>query len=292
MNLPCSIVAIYAPPVGILSGIKPFKMAHLLFLGIEEGDIHMHKLSAIAAISALAGLSSGATAADLGGMKDSVASEQSTTTNNRSSWTGPSAGTGGGGVSQVTSVTSSIADPDYGGAGALGTLQLGYDYQLPGSFLVVGAFANYDMANAEARTTKTTHVSYDNGWTIGGRVGFALTNSALCANGVLLYGMAGFSQGSTSNNWAHDVDNLESSSPHQYPESMTFNGWTTGLGVETSLGGNWSIKTEYRYSNFSSQTYTITDRPDHRAAPSDVESTVDLSTQSARMILSYRFGGF
>lgn len=271
-----------------------FENVGIVVLGIWEGNIDMRKLPLITAAMAFAGLSTGAAAADLGGLKESAAPERAresaaperaTNTINRSNWTGPSVGAGGGGVSQVTSVT--LPDPDYGGFGALGTLQVGYDYQLPGSMLVIGAFANYDLAKAEARTSETTHASYDNGWTIGGRVGIAKANS------VLLYSMAGYSQGNLSNNWAHhEAFAGHPNLTHQYPGSMRFNGWTAGVGVETSLGGNWSLKTEYRYSGFSSNTYDITvPDPQHHCITHETKSTVDLSTQTARVILSYKFGG-
>ncbi len=61
--------------------------------------------------------------------------------------------------------------------------------------------------------------------------------------------------------------------------SDTFSGWTVGGGLETKLAANWTLKAEYRYTEFDTKTFF------------DVLK-LDSSVQTARLVLSYKFNLF
>lgn len=63
--------------------------------------------------------------------------------------------------------------------------------------------------------------------------------------------------------------------------SPTFDGYFVGAGVETFLRRNWTLKLEYRFSQFNSENLS-----------DDCPWLVDLepSMHSARLVLSYKFG--
>jgi outer membrane immunogenic protein len=76
--------------------------------------------------------------------------------------------------------------------------------------------------------------------------------------------------------------------------SKTKLGYTVGGGVEAGLWGNWSIKAEYLYVNFSSESVVgfITSVPvAFGAANNPFTHTIDLKANIVRVGLNYRFGG-
>jgi len=62
-------------------------------------------------------------------------------------------------------------------------------------------------------------------------------------------------------------------------------GWTAGAGIETSVGGNWFARAEYRYADFGPSGLTI-----QRAGEID-NFDVALRTHTATFGLAYKFGG-
>jgi outer membrane immunogenic protein len=76
--------------------------------------------------------------------------------------------------------------------------------------------------------------------------------------------------------------------------SKTKLGYTVGAGAEAGLWGNWSLKAEYLYVKFDSESVvsTIT-TPGLQpfAASNPFTHTVDLAAHIARLGLNYRFGG-
>ncbi len=216
---------------------------------------------------------------------------------------------------------------ELGGAGFLGTLQVGYDHQI--NRWVVGAFADFDWTNIDsdfdfafnqnlnlgkfgAFQSVNVHgdVEVNNMWTIGGRVGL------LVKPDVLLYGLAGYSQADID--WSvafNDSIGIQigkytgstSLLGGKFSGSETLGGLTLGTGVEARLHDNWGLKFEYRYTNLDSETlFNVSessgcfdsreaamasyssDRIEVRCAES-AKADLDTDIHSVRVVLTYKF---
>jgi outer membrane immunogenic protein len=158
-----------------------------------------------------------------------------------------------------------ISSTEYGGEGVFGTVTIGYDRVIrPG--WVAGVFADYDFGSSIS-SEKTVFgygasLDHEHSWAIGARLGF-LTNP-----GTLLYGTVGYTETGL------DVFHLGSS---------TFTGYFVGAGIETFLRDNWTLKLEYRYSDFGSETLS---EPYYFQPGAEL----DPSTHTARLVLSYKLG--
>lgn len=166
------------------------------------------------------------------------------------------------GVDRITLLGAGI-----GGEGIFGTLTVGYDRVIrPG--WVAGVFADYDFgSNISGDITffgASASIDHEHSWAIGGRLGF-LTNPS-----TLVYGTAGYTQAE------FDYFGVL---------SKTFSGYFVGAGIESFLRDNWTLKLEYRFSQYGSETLdsgsfgpivlTLEDEP---------------SMHTARLVLSYKFG--
>jgi outer membrane immunogenic protein len=158
-----------------------------------------------------------------------------------------------------------------GGEGVFGTITVGYDRVIrPG--WVAGVFADYDFGSNISTDVSlsifnlqgSASLDHEYSWAIGGRLGF-LTNP-----GTLVYGTAGYTQAE------FDYFGLL---------SKTYGGYFVGAGIESFLRDNWTLKLEYRFSQFDAETlasgssghlgFSIEDEP---------------SMHTARLVLSYKFG--
>jgi outer membrane immunogenic protein len=159
--------------------------------------------------------------------------------------------------------TESFSDSDTSDIGVFGTVTVGLDRVLrPG--WVGGVFADYDFGSNISGDVSLPHYSlsldHNSSWAVGARLGYLVTPSTL------LYGTAGYTQAQ------FDIGNLG---------STTFDGYFVGAGVETFLRQNWTLKLEYRFSQFGEETIL-----DSHHISADLEP----SMHTARLILSYRFG--
>ena len=162
-----------------------------------------------------------------------------------------------------------ITSTEFGGEGVFGVVTIGYDRVLrPG--WVGGVFADFDFGSTISSevynvvpTTSfggSASIDQNNTWAIGARLGF------LTSPGTLIYGTVGYTQ--------TDIDVF-------HYGSETFNGYFVGAGIETFLRDNWTLKLEYRYSDFGSET--VFDKY-------GVTADLDPSMHTARLVLSYKFG--
>jgi outer membrane immunogenic protein len=147
--------------------------------------------------------------------------------------------------------------------GAFGVLTVGYDHALRQGW-VGGVFADYDFGSGISGdvTVDGTRRSFDHdhSWAIGARLGHLVTPSTL------LYGTAGYTQAE------FEVGGLG---------SRTYSGYFVGGGVETFLRDNWTLKLEYRFSQFGEESIVNT---------ADLSADLDPSVHSARLVLSYKLG--
>jgi outer membrane immunogenic protein len=136
-------------------------------------------------------------------------------------------------------------------AGGLGTVVIGFD-RLVRERYVVGLFAEYDWSSIELTdvdlgTGDTTHFRVRNAFSIGGRGGFLMTPTSL------LYMTAGYTWAKGKSDGYFDIP------PVLGKTSLDLNGPFVGLGMETQLGRNWSLRGEVRYTMFNEITSNVGD---------------------------------
>jgi outer membrane immunogenic protein len=142
---------------------------------------------------------------------------------------------------------STAASKGFSGGG-----QFGYNYQLPGSNVVLGVEADF-----QGSTLQGTYDNFQAGgaaWQDGskvdwwgtarGRIGYAFGNFLPYATGGLAYGHVGTSGNCTASAWP-----LSSCDQSQGSVSGTQIGWTAGAGVEYAITRNLTFKAEYLYTD-------------------------------------------
>ena len=178
-------------------------------------------------------------------------------------WTGCYLGGGGGyGMyDQDTQLFTAAGAPinsslDQGGRGWFGTVQVGCDIQVGGSF-VIGAFADYDWSGIRGNHTggdgsvglQSGRVKLDNSWAAGGRIGYLVTPS------LLGFFSAGYTQAEFSGTTFFFPTGVADNSA---TPGATFSGYFIGGGTEYALswlpfrGLFW--KSEYRFADYGTKT--------------------------------------
>ncbi len=126
-------------------------------------------------------------------------------------------------------------------AGGFGGGQLGYNYQLFGSF-VIGAETDIQGAGITDNHTVLAGpalIEHRLNW-----FGTTRARAGLATGSVLSYVTGGVAYGG--------IETGVSTPAASLTNSTTKTGWTWGTGVEAALGGNWTAKAEYLYINFGS----------------------------------------
>jgi opacity protein-like surface antigen len=143
---------------------------------------------------------------------------------------------------------------DNGDGRFFGTVTLGYD-QLVSSHWLAGVFVDYDFGNGDNDSRIATgpfndvHLSNENAWSIGGRLGFL--------SSTLLYVSAGWTQISVDGDLTFTVGDTQFSRSFDRDRD----GWFVGADIETQLGwlgSNWSLRGEYRFSQFNDDNRRFT----------------------------------
>jgi outer membrane immunogenic protein len=157
-------------------------------------------------------------------------------------WSGFYIGAMGGYASESSSddvIVGVAADPRMKGGFGGGTI--GYNWQT-GQF-VFGLEADAAFAGIDASATAfgiTAESEIRSLGTVRGRIGMAFDT-------VLLYATGGYA-------WADNKFTV-TIPPVSVSESNFHHGWTVGAGVEWMFAPRWSVKFEYLYRDFSSETY-------------------------------------
>ena len=238
------------------------------------------RIALIAASAALASMSTTAYAADIyskgGSLKDGPVAYEAPKT-----WTGFYIGVGVGAGASNTDLSLNVDEREksessdtlevfgldgIGGEGAFGTLQVGYDRQVSSGF-VIGAFADYDFSgiSTEVRSLRgSADIDLDHTWSIGARAGF------LANPDTLVYALVAYTQGE------YDLSELGGG-------DLDVEGFSFGGGIETRLADNWTLKAEYRFTQFDEETLF-----------SDEDGSIngEPSLHTARVVLSYRINPF
>jgi outer membrane immunogenic protein len=199
-------------------------------------------------------------------------------------WTGCYVGGSvGGGFGQTTMTDDNgfVAPPGSSAStstsGVVGGGQVGCNYQfynlLVGAEVQLLASGVDGSANVVGRGGPET-ISSNTDWltSVTGRVGWGW-------NSWLLYAKGGAA-------WAHD--NYQWNAPFaDLTDSEGRFGWTVGAGVEWAFWYHWSVRLEYDFYDFGTQTFTFGDSLSGLGTPIDVKNTINAVTVG----LNYRFGG-
>ena len=198
------------------------------------------------------------------------------------SWTGLYGGVAVGGGAMLDRVTSNTAGTSLnsdrlGGNGGLASIYGGIDYQiLPRA--VVGVLAEGSYAGYETRASAQGSDGSSASALIQGTWNWAalLRAGVLPTASTLFYVIGGY----TGQSFHTSGTAVGGGANTSFDRDDTFGGWTLGGGVEAMVGGGWSTKLEYRYSEYETRALggtSIEMRP---------------TTHAVRLGLAYKFGGF
>ena len=194
-------------------------------------------------------------------------------------WSGFYVGVGVGAGANVAELSglglSGFSLDGIGGEGVFGELTVGYDYMVSPRFLF-GGLADVHYSNIETRLEIPAFGGLDAsasdtyGFDLGLRAGYLFTPSTL---GYLLGGYA-WQKGEIEVSGLGGGGDLDSDR----------DGYFVGVGVETAIAGNWTLKTEYRFTQFG------TDNVLEDADLPDGIFNSDVSSHTFRVGANYRFG--
>jgi outer membrane immunogenic protein len=173
-----------------------------------------------------------------------------------------------------------------GGAGALGGVQAGCDYQFAGNWVIgvggdIAASDIHGLANDPffvgkngapiPISTRTEAIA-----SLTGRLGYAWDR-------YLIYGKAGGA-------WARDHYNIRNISctalgPCNMNGSTDRAGWTAGVGFEWAFAGNWSALVEYDHYGFGNRSVSFTDPTIPVTSLFNVKQDIDV----IKVGINYRF---
>jgi outer membrane immunogenic protein len=128
-------------------------------------------------------------------------------------------------------------------SGVVGGAHVGYNWQM--SQFVFGLEGDVDGSSYEGSSifdgdiTESTRIGIEG--SIRGRVGVAWDR-------VLIYGTGGVAFAS--------IDNSSTEGPFEASSSTGRAGWTAGGGIEYAIDNNWSIRAEYRYTDYGNINYS------------------------------------
>lgn len=187
-------------------------------------------------------------------------------------WSGPYIGLHAGGAwsSVDWQYTGSGNRADHSGDGAFGGGQIGYNFRTGGFVIglegdISGASISGGTSCPNAAFSCDSHVSW---------LGSARLRAGIAMGGVLIYGTGGFGFGHL------EMSTTVLATGATVGTSRNETGWTVGGGAEFIVDQNWSIKAEYLYYDFGTNTYTV-----------DANQTVraDTTIHTGKIGFNYRF---
>jgi outer membrane immunogenic protein len=149
-----------------------------------------------------------------------------------------------------------------------------------------GGFTNVTLADSQARGESTAiRTRWDA--SLRGRLGYLVTPATLA------YATGGVA-------WQHLELNSTCVSafcqflgyaPAVIDRSTTKAGWTLGGGIETSLGGRWLARAEYRYADYGTSSFTVARRAGNDPGRDPTVNTYDVAQRAhlASFGVTYRF---
>jgi opacity protein-like surface antigen len=188
-------------------------------------------------------------------------------------WTGFYAGANFGGLwtdSTLTNANTGISHK-LGGAGFLGGLQAGYNYQFGN--IVLGVEGEFDWASHDPGLALNipmigvSRFSHEVNWvsTVAARFGFGFDRW-------LTYGKAGAG-------WFNSSSSVAIPGVANWQSTDTQSGWLLGGGIEYAFASSWTAKLEYSYLKLGDETLAGT-----------MPLSVSRDVQFIKAGLNYRFG--
>ncbi len=193
------------------------------------------------------------------------------------SWTGLYLGAQGGygwGSAEATHGNGVASAADTNPAGWFGGGQIGANYQFSNG-LVIGVEG--DLAAAGLKDT------WSGAGTGGGSVTIEQNTSMLGS----VRGRLGYAAGQWLPYVTAGVGFAKSTRDYTGPggpatDTKTHTGWTAGVGVEYALSQNWTVRGEYRYSDYGTQNYAM-------PAPGGLGTDVHLTNHQLALGVNYKF---
>lgn len=220
------------------------------------------------------------------------------------SWTGCYLGAGGGygmfkqKTREIDPFGVSTLSHDDGGDGWFGTVQVGCDLQVGGSFLI-GAFGDFDFGNnirgdvtlPFGTITELPMVGREkikHTWAAGGRIGWIPWSQQQ----FLVYVAGGYTQAKFGQ--VNFVDAIDGTPTGDSILSKKRSGWFVGTGYEYGL--NWFLpglfwKTEYRFAEYDSKTLDIVDTTTRLPTGFTVDSDKRIQTIRSELVWRFNWGG-
>jgi outer membrane immunogenic protein len=252
----------------------------------------------VLALTALAGFTGSATAADLAARPYTKAPMMSAAPN----WTGfyIFGGAGGGLWDADTRIVDTATgapilgiNQKQGGDGWYGTVGAGYDWQFNGSW-VAGIFADGQFGSIKGTIQDQTLFiagaeKLKTSWAAGVRLGY------LVAPNVYSYVNGGYS----GSNWSGTtlVDTASGLPVGGHTNSFNRNGWFVGGGVENSLNifgiasPGWFMKTEYRAAYYGSKNIAELVDGTNAFAGNSITFKPLVQTISTSLVYRFNWGG-
>ncbi len=196
------------------------------------------------------------------------------------SWSGVyvGAGVGAGAVVHRFEITDGVDSASFnglGGEGLFGQVTAGYDTMVSDRILL-GGFIDAHFGNigptielsSGGATLASIELTNSYGFDAGARLGYLVTPSTLA------YVLGGYG-------WQRFELKAGIPGGPSFSDSEDRSGYVLGVGMETAVAGNWTLKTEYRYSNYGNDTVA-----DLGGALLKIEP----STHTFHVGANYRFG--
>jgi outer membrane immunogenic protein len=175
----------------------------------------------------------------------------------------------------------------YGGRGGFLTVLGGYDLMLT-SRLLAGVTIDAEVGGPLSRSDNTVDGDGDfkrnSAWSVGGRFGWLATPATL------VYVPVGYTQAQYSWSDKYVLANLKPTLRSDWTQ-----GGYVGAGLETRVGGNWTLRGEYRYTWLDpvcvSKSGALPTCRGADVSPSGLVREEQFAEQSMRVALAYRFNG-
>jgi outer membrane immunogenic protein len=136
-------------------------------------------------------------------------------------------------------------------SGVIGGAHIGYNYQFSASSFVLGLEGDVEGTGAKATTSYPgAGVAGVTGFYNEGIQGSVRSRVGYAVDRALFYATGGTAFGGIKNNYFDTVGNQDSTSRTRF-------GLTVGGGIEYAISNNWSLRAEYRYTDFGRYTDTL-----------------------------------
>lgn len=182
---------------------------------------------------------------------------------------------------------------DISAGGFIGGVQTGYNWQ--SGQMVLGVETDIQASAVKAEDSLSIDASGLGGPAINGEVGtkvdwFGTLRARMGftpTDRLMVYGTAGLAYGHVKSYLSGTITGIAPAGTLDLSESKTKVGWAAGAGAEYAITGNWSLKSEYLYTDLGKTTLYSGDLGS--GLPLNATLKNDVSFHTFRIGLNYRF---